>query len=80
MRTGTLRPSPGLLWHHLMTASRNYLLERGESALGPRSAAKGEKCLLVGDLGLLQRNVLTLNNDLRPGEKATTRRERSGSA
>jgi hypothetical protein len=59
-----------------MTASRNHLLERGESCVRcGECCEKGSPTLLVGDLGLFQRNVLSLNDvyTLRPGEKATTR-------
>jgi len=59
-----------------MTASRNHLLERGEICVRcGECCEKGSPTLLSGDLGLFQREVLSLNDvyTLRPGEKATTR-------
>ena len=73
----TLSPeSRAVAWRRLMTASRNHLLERGESCVRcGECCEKGSPTLLIGDLGLFQREVLTLNDvyTLRPGEKATTR-------
>ena len=73
----TLSPeSRAVAWRRLMTASRNHLLERGESCVRcGECCEKGSPTLLMGDLGLFQREVLTLNDvyTLRPGEKATTR-------
>jgi Fe-S-cluster containining protein len=73
----TLSPeSRAVAWRRLMTASRNHLLERGESCVRcGECCEKGSPTLLMGDLGLFQRNVLSLNDvyTLRPGEKATTR-------
>jgi Fe-S-cluster containining protein len=73
----TLSPeSRAIAWRRLMTSSRNHLLERGESCVRcGECCEKGSPTLLSGDLGLFQREVLTLNDvyTLRPGEKATTR-------
>ena len=73
----TLSPeSRAVAWRRLMTASRNHLLERGESCVRcGECCEKGSPTLLMGDLGLFQREVLTLNDvyTLRPGEKVTTR-------
>jgi Fe-S-cluster containining protein len=68
--------SRAIAWRRLMTASRNFLLERGEScARCGECCEKGSPTLLTGDLGLFQREVLTWNDvyALRSGEKATTR-------
>lgn len=73
----TLPPeSRAVAWRRLMTASRNKLLERGESCVRcGECCEKGSPTLLSPDLGLFQREILTLNDvyTLRPGEKATTR-------
>ena len=73
----TLSPeSRAVAWRRLMTASRNHLLERGESCVRcGECCEKGSPTLLSGDLGLFQREVLTWNDvyTLRPGEKATNR-------
>jgi Fe-S-cluster containining protein len=73
----TLSPeSRAIAWRRLMTASRNQLLERGESCVRcGECCEKGSPTLLGPDLGLFQREVLTWNDvyTLRPGEKATTR-------
>jgi len=73
----TLSPeSRAIAWRRLMTASRNKLLERGESCVRcGECCVKGSPTLLIGDLGLFHRDILTWNDvyTLRPGEKATTR-------
>jgi Fe-S-cluster containining protein len=73
----TLPPeSRAIAWRRLMTASRNQLLERGESCVRcGECCEKGSPTLLSPDLGLFQREVLTWNDvyTLRSGEKATTR-------
>ena len=73
----TLPPeSRAIAWRRLMTASRNKLLEQGDSCVRcGECCEKGSPTLLSPDLGLFQREVLTLNDvyTLRPGEKATTR-------
>ena len=59
-----------------MTASRNKLLERGESCVRcGECCEKGSPTLLSLDLGLFHRDILTWNDvyTLRPGEKATNR-------
>jgi Fe-S-cluster containining protein len=68
--------SRAVAWRRLMTASRNQLLEKGESCVRcGQCCEKGSPTLLSADLGLFQREILTLNDvyTLRPGEKATTR-------
>jgi Fe-S-cluster containining protein len=73
----TLNPeSRAVAWRRLMTASRNFLLERGGSCVRCGECCElGSPTLLGPDLGLFQRDVLTLNDvyTLRPGEKATNR-------
>ena len=73
----TLSPeSRAIAWRRLMTASRNQILERGESCVRcGECCEKGSPTLLSFDLALFQREVLTLNDvyTLRSGEKATTR-------
>ena len=73
----TLSPeSRAVAWRRLMTASRNKLLERGESCVRcGECCEKGSPTLLLGDLGLFHGDILTWNDvyTLRPGEKATTR-------
>ena len=73
----TLPPeSRAIAWRRLMTASRNQLLERGQICVRcGECCEKGSPTLLSSDLGLFQREVLTLHDvyTLRPGEKATTR-------
>jgi Fe-S-cluster containining protein len=73
----TLAPeSRAIAWRRLMTASRNWLLERGDSCVRcGECCEKGSPTLLTQDLGLFQREVLSWNEvyTLRPGEKATTR-------
>ena len=73
----TLTPeSRAVAWRRLMTASRNFLLERGGSCVRCGECCEmGSPTLLGPDLGLFQREVLTLNDvyTLRPGEKATNR-------
>ena len=73
----TLNPeSRAVAWRRLMTASRNFLLERGGSCVRCGECCEiGSPTLLGPDLGLFQREVLTMNDvyTLRPGEKATNR-------
>jgi Fe-S-cluster containining protein len=73
----TLPPeSRAIAWRRLMTASRNKLLERGESCIRcGECCLKGSPTLLNPDLGLFSREVLTWNDvyTLRSGEKAATR-------
>ena len=73
----TLNPeSRAVAWRRLMTASRNHLLERGANCVRCGECCEiGSPTLLSPDLGLLQREVLTLNDvyTLRAGEKATNR-------
>jgi Fe-S-cluster containining protein len=73
----TLTPeSRALAWRRLMTASRNLILERGQSCVRcGECCGKGSPTLLNPDLGLFDREVLTWNDvyTLRPGEKATNR-------
>lgn len=73
----TLPPeSRALAWRRLMTASRNHILERGQSCVRcGECCGKGSPALLSPDLGLFSREVLTWNDvyTLRSGEKATTR-------
>ncbi|MFZ5447475.1 MAG: YkgJ family cysteine cluster protein [Thermodesulfobacteriota bacterium] len=75
----TLPPeSRAVAWRRLMTASRNQLLERGQSCVRcGECCRKGSPVLLGPDLGLFAREVLTWNDvyTLKPGEKATTREE-----
>lgn len=73
----TLPPeSRALAWRRLMTASRNHILERGQSCIRcGECCGKGSPALLSSDLGLFSREVLTWNDvyTLRAGEKVTTR-------
>ncbi len=73
----TLPPeSRALAWRRLMTASRNHILERGQSCVRcGECCGKGSPALLSSDLGLFSREVLTWNDvyTLRSGEKVTTR-------
>ena len=73
----TLAPeSRALAWRRLMTASRNQILERGQSCVRcGECCGKGSPALLSPDLGLFNREVLTWNDvyTMRAGEKATTR-------
>ncbi len=73
----TLPPeSRALAWRRLMTASRNHILERGQSCVRcGECCGKGSPALLSSDLGLFSREVLTWNDvyTLRAGEKVTTR-------
>jgi Fe-S-cluster containining protein len=68
--------SRAVAWRRLMTASRNLILERGQSCVRcGECCGKGSPALLTPDLGLFNREVLTWNDvyTLRAGEKATTR-------
>jgi Fe-S-cluster containining protein len=68
--------SRAVAWRRLMTASRNQLLELGDSCVRcGECCAMGSPTLLSGDLGLFQREVLGWNDvyTLRAGEKATNR-------
>jgi Fe-S-cluster containining protein len=68
--------SRAVAWRRLMTASRNQILERGQSCVRcGECCTKSSPALLLPDLGLFQQEVLTWNDvyTLRPGEKATTR-------
>lgn len=68
--------SRAVSWRRLMTASRNLILERGQSCVRcGECCGKGSPALLSVDLGLFNREVLTWNDvyTLRSGEKATTR-------
>ena len=68
--------SRALAWRRLMTASRNQILERGQSCVRCGDCCgKGSPVLLSPDLGLFNREVLTWNDvyTMRAGEKATTR-------
>jgi Fe-S-cluster containining protein len=70
--------SRAVAWRRLMTASRNKVLERGESCVRcGQCCEKGSPTLLSDDLELFHREILTLNDvyTLRPGEKATTLNE-----
>ncbi|MGO8760587.1 MAG: YkgJ family cysteine cluster protein [Desulfobaccales bacterium] len=73
----TLPPeSRAVAWRRLMTASRNQLLEQGESCVRCGECCEiGSPTLLSGDLGLFQREVLGWDDvyTLRAGEKATNR-------
>jgi Fe-S-cluster containining protein len=73
----TLPPeSRAIAWRRLMTASRNQLMQRGDSCVRcGECCEQGSPTLLGPDLKLFQRDVLTWNDvyTLRPGEKATTR-------
>jgi Fe-S-cluster containining protein len=73
----TLPPeSRAVAWRRLMTASRNQLLEQGDSCVRcGECCEKGSPTLLSGDLGLFQREVLNWDDvyTLRTGEKATNR-------
>ena len=64
----TLSPeSRAVAWRRLMTASRNHLLERGESCVRcGECCEKGSPTLLIGDLGLFQRDVLSFKRRLYP--------------
>jgi Fe-S-cluster containining protein len=68
--------SRAIAWRRLMTASRNKLLERGESCVRcGECCLKGSPTLLGPDVGLFLREVLTWNDvyTLRSGEKAASR-------
>jgi Fe-S-cluster containining protein len=68
--------SRAIAWRRLMTASRNKLLERGESCVRCGECCEGgSPTLLTPDLARFQQEVLTLQDvyTLRPGEKATNR-------
>jgi Fe-S-cluster containining protein len=73
----TLPPeSRAVAWRRLMTASRNQLLERGDTCVRCGECCEiGSPTLLSGDLGLFQREVLGWDDvyTLRAGEKATNR-------
>jgi Fe-S-cluster containining protein len=73
----TLPPeSRAIVWRRLMTASRNHILERGQSCVRcGECCGKGSPTLVRADLGLFNRETLTWNDvyTLRPGEKATGR-------
>jgi Fe-S-cluster containining protein len=73
----TLPPeSRAVAWRRLMTASRNYILERGQSCVRCGECCTiGSPTLLGDDLGLFSREILTWNDvyTLRAGEKATNR-------
>jgi Fe-S-cluster containining protein len=63
-------------WRRLMTASRNHILEQGQSCVRcGECCGKGSPTLLIADLGLFTREVLTWNDvyTLRAGEKTTSR-------
>jgi Fe-S-cluster containining protein len=68
--------SRAIAWRRLMTASRNHLLEQADRCVRcGECCEQGSPTLLLPDLNLFQREILTWNDvyTLRPGEKATTR-------
>lgn len=73
----TLPPeSRALAWRRLMTGSRNYILEHGQSCVRcGECCGKGSPALLSPDLRLFNRETLTWNDvyTLRTGEKAANR-------
>ncbi|MEJ2672474.1 MAG: YkgJ family cysteine cluster protein, partial [Deltaproteobacteria bacterium] len=68
--------SRAVAWRRLMTATRNQILERGQTCIRcGECCEKSSPTLLSADLGLFNREILTLNDvyTLRAGEKATDR-------